>query len=101
MTDLEKKFSSEWMKKAEEAQGMDGYNATRLLKNIEERGGVSVARRALNRDGCSENFEVLKKNNRLDLSMEALIIKGEYGSLFEDNEVNDCLALLCECGYFG
>ncbi|WMI82170.1 hypothetical protein [Anaerotignum sp. MB30-C6] len=101
MTDLEKKFSKEWMKKAEEAQGMEGYNATRLLKNIEEHGGVSVARRALSRDGCSENFEILKKKNRLDLSMEALIVKGEYGVLFDDNEVNDALALLCDCGYFG
>ena len=101
MTDLEKKFSSEWMKKAEEAQGIDGYNATRLLKDIEERGGVSVARRTLNRNGCSENFEILKKRNSLDLSMEALIVKGEYGALFEDKEVNDCLTLLCECGYFG
>lgn len=101
MTDLEKKFSEEWMKKAEEAQGMDDYNAARLLKNIQERGGVLVARRALERNGCSENFELLKKNRRLDLSMEALIVKGEYGTLFEDDEVNQCLALLCECGYFG
>ena len=101
MTDLEKKFSEEWMKKAEEAQGMDDYNAARLLKNIQERGVVLVARRALERNGCSENFELLKKNRRLDLSMEALIVKGEYGTLFEDDEVNQCLALLCECGYFG
>lgn len=101
MTDLEKKFSVEWMKKAEEAQGIDGYNATRLLKNIEEHGGVSTVRRILERNGCSENFEILKKHNRLDLSMEALVVKGEYGALFDDKEVNDCFSLLCDCGYFG
>lgn len=101
MTDMEKKFSAEWMKKTEESQGLDGYNAARLLKEIGERGGVSVAKRALYRNGSSENFEILKKHNRLDLSMEALVVKGEYGSLFDDSEVNDCLELLCECGYFG
>ncbi len=101
MTDTEKKFSEEWMKKAEQAQGMEEYNATKLLKDIQQYGGVSVARRALSRNGCSDNFEVLKKNNRLDLSMETLVVKGEFGSLFEDDEVNQCLALLCECGFFG
>lgn len=101
MTELEKKFSEEWMKKEEESQGMEGYNPARNLKNIQERGGVSVARRVLDRICCSENFEILKRNNRLDLSMEALIVKGEYAVLFEDNEVNQCLALLCECNYFG
>jgi hypothetical protein len=101
MTALEKKFSEEWMKKTEEAQGMDEYNDARLLKNIQEYGGVSVAKRAMERNGSSENFDMLKKNNRLDLSMEALIVKGEYGALFEDDEVNHCLELLCECGYFG
>ncbi|MDD4842827.1 MAG: hypothetical protein PHU31_00630 [Anaerotignum sp.] len=101
MTALEKKFSEEWMKKAEETQGMEDYNAARLLKSIQEHGGVSVAKRALERNGSSENFEVLKKNNRLDLSMEAIMVKGEYGAFFEDDEVNQCLALLCDCGYFG
>ncbi|WP_304508601.1 hypothetical protein [Anaerotignum sp.] len=101
MTELEEKFSEEWMKKEKEAQGMEGYNPVRNLKNLQERGGVSVARRALDRNGCSDNFEILKKNNRLDLSMEVLIVKGEYAVLFEDNEVNQCLALLCECDYFG
>ncbi|NCC15643.1 MAG: hypothetical protein EOM28_04755 [Clostridia bacterium] len=101
MTDLEKKFSDEWMKKAEQAQEMENYNAARLLNNIQEHGGVSVARRALERNGCSENFELLKKNNRLDLSLEALLTKAEYATLFEDDEVNACLTSLCECGYFG
>ncbi len=101
MTELEKNFSAEWMQRVEKAQGIEDYTAVRLLKNIRERGGVSVARRALERDGCSENFELLKKHNQLGLSMEALIAQGEYGTLFEDDEVNQCLALLCECGYFG
>lgn len=101
MTDTEKKFSEEWIKKAEKAQGMEEYNPAKLLKDIQQYGGVSVARRALSRNGSSDNFEILKKNNRLDLSMEALVVKGEFGSLFEDDEVNQCLALLCECGYFG
>ena len=101
MTELEKKFSEEWMKKAEQTQAFEQYNATRLLKNIQERGGVSVARRMLERNGCSESFALLKKHNRVDLSMEALVVKGEYGALFEDDEVNQCFTLLCETDYFG
>ena len=101
MTDTEKKFSEEWLKRVEQAKGLEEYNSAKLLKDIQQYGGVSVARRALSRNGCSDNFEILKKNNRLDLSMEALVVKGEFGSLFEDDEVNQCLALLCECGYFG
>ncbi|AMJ40511.1 hypothetical protein [Anaerotignum propionicum] len=101
MTDIEKIFSEEWMKKAEQAKGLEGYNSAKLIKEIQQYGGVSVARRALSRNGCSDNFEILKKSKWLDLSMEALIVKGEYGSLFEDDEVNQCFALLCECDYFG
>lgn len=100
MTDTEKKFSEEWVKKADQSQGMDGYNSIKLIKNIQQYGGVSVARRTLSRNGCSDNFEILKKNKRLDLSMEALIVRGEFGTLFEDDEVNQCFALLCECDYF-
>ncbi|MFV0313948.1 MAG: hypothetical protein ACK5I7_02470 [Anaerotignum sp.] len=99
--ELEKIFSEEWTKRIEASHGMDDYNGARLLKNIEAYGGVSVARRMIGRDGSSENFEILKKNNRLDLSLESLIVKAEYADLFEDDEVNNSLALLCDCGYFG
>lgn len=99
--DAEKQFSQQWQKNVDAARGLDGYNPTRLLQSIEERGGVAVAERMLERNGCSENFEILKKNNRLDLSLEAMLTRAEFGGLFADEVVNTCLALLCECNYFG
>ena len=99
--EIEKKFSQDWILLAQQGKDLGGYECQRLVKNISSFGGVSTAKRMLKRQGASENFQQLKDLNRLDLSLELLITRGEYTSLFEDEEVNMCLELLCQCNYFG
>lgn len=55
---------------------------------------------ALRRNRPSDAFDSLAQAGRLDLSAEASAVKGKYGPLFTDDEVNACLALLLEAGYF-
>lgn len=48
---------------------------------------------------CSDGFAQLREKNRLDLSLESLILKPEYGGLFCDEEANEALNRLLEAGY--
>ena len=63
-------------------------------------GGVSAVRELCRRNRPSDAFDSLAQAGRLDLSAEASAVKGKYGPLFTDDEVNACLALLLEAGYF-
>lgn len=61
------------------------YNATRFLQMVEARGGVQAARQLLS-GAPSEGFTTLWEKGRLDLSMEAHILKAEFRELFTDAE---------------
>lgn len=98
---LEKEFSEKLIETALEAEKVCGFRPQKLVKDITQFGGVSVAKRSLSRNANSENFFLLKEAKRLDLSMEALITSNKFSPLFDDDEVNICFQLLCECGYFG
>jgi hypothetical protein len=54
----------------------------------------------LHRRQVTRQFEPLKQKKRLDLSPEALVVKGKYGALFTDEEVNLCLEALLEAGMY-
>lgn len=47
-----------------------------------------------------DNFNRLVELGQMKLTMEAVIVKGEYAQLFTDEEVNLCYELLCENGYY-
>lgn len=101
MTVEEKAFSEELMKRIQLAEITCGYQGSRQKASIAQRGGVAVVKRELSRDGCSHGFQLLKEKGELGLTSEALVVDKKYAILFEDEEVNMCLNLLCECGYFG
>lgn len=61
------------------------YNATRFLQLVEARGGVQAAKQLLT-GPPSEGFSTLWEKGRLDLSMEAHILKPEFQDLFTDAE---------------
>lgn len=76
-----------------------GYNATRFLKMISEKGGLYAAKILISKDGGTYGFEVLWENKRLDLSVEAYVLKSEYQELFTDEERDMCKKRLKEFGY--
>jgi hypothetical protein len=73
-----------------------GYNATRFLQMLGDHGGVETAHRLL--PSMSEGFTELWKRNRLDLTVESLILKPEWHELFSDEERELARTRLRECG---
>ena len=66
-----------------------GYNATRFLQMVTERGGYSAARDLLATNEVSEGFtELSLRGNRLDLSVEFLVLTSPWCTLFSDAELD-------------
>lgn len=76
-----------------------GYNAIRFIQLVSEVGGISAAKQLISKEGGTYGFEVLWENNRLDLSIEAYVLRPEYESLFSDEERSLCRTRLIEFGY--
>jgi hypothetical protein len=62
------------------------YPAHRFLHMIMEQGGVTTARTLLAKSDVSDGFTALYRANRLDLSMEALVLQEKYAPLFTPEE---------------
>ena len=74
------------------------YNAARFLQLVEARGGVQAAKQLLT-GSPSEGFATLWEKGRLDLSMEAHILKPEFRDLFTDAERRVAEDRLRQFGY--
>jgi len=92
-------FTKELLKALDEAEKL-GCRMVRLRQTVEKYGGVETAKELLRKHRTSDCFERLAEMNRLDLSMEALVVKGKFGALFTDDEVNFCFENLCAAGYY-
>lgn len=101
MTKLEKQFSHGLIQKMQTAETLYGYRGIRQKEEIEKHGGVACVKRALARDGSFHSFPFLQEHGHLELTAEALVVDQKFSVLFEDEEVNLCLELLCDGGYFG
>lgn len=76
-----------------------GYNATRFLRMVEEKGGYETARSLLYADTVSEGYTALWERQRLDLSVEAVVLQPEWACLFSDVERDIAKKRLKEYGY--
>lgn len=76
-----------------------GYNATRFLQLLSEVGGLQAARQLIAKDGGTYGFEVLWEKKRLDLSIEAHVLKEKYSALFTDAEKEICRKRLRDFGF--
>ena len=99
MKDLENKFNLDMQNIYKTAKKELGYNATRFLQLISEKGGLQAAKILISKDGGTYGFEILWEHNRLDLSVEACVLKVEYMELFTDYERNMCSERLQAFGY--
>lgn len=59
-----------------------GYNATRFLQMISDHGGLGAARQLLHAPAVSDGFTTLWEHHRLELSVEAHVLRDEFRSLF-------------------
>ena len=76
-----------------------GYWANYFLRSVRKDGGLEAARKLLWKDGTSEGFERLKAEHRLDLSMEALMLRPEFRELFTAAELARAAERLSAHGY--
>ena len=64
-----------------------GYNAYYFRQMIIEHGGLEAAKRLLKSQGFSDGLTRLWECGRLDISMEALVLKKRWQPLFTDEEL--------------
>ena len=100
MTKLETEFTMALIAAIEKAEALTGTGEPRLLAQAQKDGGPKAVRQLLSRGQTTRQFEPLKQLGHLELTPEALVIQGKYGSLFSDDEVNRCLEVLLSTGMF-
>jgi 5-methylcytosine-specific restriction enzyme A len=87
MGELEERFESEMIERVFRTTGREtGYWASYFLRSVRRYGGVEAARRLLRRKTVSTGLAKLREKNRLDLSMESVVLRPEYRELFTDEE---------------
>lgn len=100
MKTLERKFDEDMINIYSSAKKDIGYKATRFMQLVAKKGGLQAAKQLISKEGGTYGFEVLWENKRLDLSVEAHVIKDEYQELFTDEERAICRKRLKDFGYF-
>ena len=99
MTTLEKRFEQDMISIYTTAKKECGYNAVRFLQLVSEKGGLAAAKQLINKPEGTDGFTTLWEHHRLDLSVEAHVLKSEYAELFTEEEKNICRTRLKEFGY--
>ncbi len=99
MTILEKRFEQEMIDIYMIAKKECGYNASRFLQMLGAKGGLAAAKQLISKPGGTDGFTTLWEHGRLDLSVEAHVLKAEYAELFTDEERRMCRERLEQFGY--
>jgi hypothetical protein len=69
------------------------------MQMVNEQGGVATARQLVWSDQPSDRFTTLWSHHRLDLTVEAHVLKREFLGLFADDDRRQARALLELCGW--
>lgn len=86
MDEIERQFHRAMVSIYETAKRELSYNATRFLQMISQQGGLPTARQLLWSNAPSEGFTALWERGRLELTVEALVLRDEFASLFTDED---------------
>lgn len=86
--ELEMKFHKELLEGYHILKRECNYNATRFLQLVHEKGGLQASKDLIrsSRDTISEGLSILWECKRLDLSLEAMILKERWRPLFTEEE---------------
>ncbi|MHB9109492.1 MAG: hypothetical protein ACYDCO_20760 [Armatimonadota bacterium] len=87
---IEARFNADMIQIYQRAKKECKYNATRFLQMLSERGGLETAHTLIATEGGTDGFIKLWECGRLDLSVEALVLKEEYHALFTEDEREMC-----------
>ena len=97
--DLEARFAREMLRIYERARTECNYNPTRFLQMVNERGAIDAAHALLAGDSFSEGLTKLWEKKRLDLSLEALVLRDPWRQLFTPEELSTAERRLRDIGY--
>jgi hypothetical protein len=97
--DIELRFHDEMLEIYRRAKVECHYNATRFLQMVSESGGLAAARSLLAAPGLSDGFTALWQCGRLDLTVEALVLRSPWNELFTDAELAIARRRLDDLGY--
>ena len=98
MDDLIKKFNSD-MESIYYTAAKLGYTPTYFLQMIQSMGGYKAAKQLIHAKTPQSGLTKLWELRRLDLSVEAHVVKPEYHSIFTDEERRICAERLESFGY--
>ncbi|WP_157047853.1 HNH endonuclease [Cellulosilyticum ruminicola] len=96
---LKKAFHQEMINLCKRRNQELKYKSTRLLDFINKYGGYEAAVKYITTESNVQDFTILWENERLDLSVEALITKPQYTSLFLEDIVTYCDQKLKQYSY--
>lgn len=100
MTTLERQFDTAMMSIYHRAKTEAKYNANVFLGMLNDRGGLATARYLINATSPSEGYTNLWERDRLDLTVEALVLDNcKWHSLFTENELTKARARLTAYHY--
>lgn len=100
-TNLETAFHEAMLEIYERARTECHYKASRFLQMVGEKGGLETARYLLHAPGLSEGFTALWECKRLDLTVEAYVLKPRWQGLFTQDELVIARKRLSDLGYKG
>lgn len=87
MLDIFKSAGEATRKQRPDGSTERGYWASYFLRGVRNHGGVEYARLLLHKEGTTEGFERLRREDRLDLTAESLVLRPEFSSLFTQEEL--------------
>mgnify|MGYP001823559594 CR=1 FL=1 len=97
--DLELKFHRRMLQIYEQARSECGYTARRFHTMVTNQGGFQAAKALLSSSTYSEGLTRLWEEGRLDISMEATVLKHPWRELFTDEDLNAARKKLIALGF--
>lgn len=76
-----------------------GYNASRFIQMVANKGAVAAAKQLISKPGGSDGFTVLWEHGCLKLSVEAHVLEPKFQELFTDEERKICEERLKQYDY--
>ncbi|MFD6949557.1 hypothetical protein A6A08_07575 [Nocardiopsis sp. TSRI0078] len=83
----------------ERARQESGFSAPSFHTVLSELGPLGTARRLLNAPAISDGFSNLGERGRLDLTVEALVLRPEFSPLFTQEELGRARSRLEQFGH--
>jgi len=96
---LKNKFNEDVLQAVEDSKKI-GYVPARFIQMLQQNGNNAheVVQDLVSRK-VTDGLTALCLKGRLDLSMEAIVVKPEYAELFSEDILNICKKKLKKCGY--